>query len=50
MVSSEEVRRTRGCRGPQLFSTAAAAQGTLAAKGERKEHESSKAKVQQCHN
>lgn len=30
MVSSEEVRRTRGCRGPQLFSTAAAAQGTLA--------------------
>lgn len=51
MVSSEEVRRTRGCGGRQLFSTAAA-QGTLAAQGERKEHETSKAKAQhqQCHN
>lgn len=32
MVSSEEVRRTRGCRGRQVFSTAAA-QGTLARQG-----------------
>lgn len=29
MVSSEEVRRTRGCRGRHVFSPAAA-QGTLA--------------------
>lgn len=33
MVSSEEVRRTRGCQGRQGFS---AAQGTLAAQGEKK--------------
>lgn len=32
MVSSEEVRRTRGCRGREVFSTAAA-QGTLARQG-----------------
>lgn len=35
MVSREEVRRTRGCRGRQLFSTATA-QGTLAGRGEKR--------------
>lgn len=37
MVSSEEVRRTRGCRGRQGFSAAAAAQGTLATQERREE-------------
>lgn len=35
MVSSEEVRRTRGCRGRQLFSTATA-QGTLAGRKKKR--------------
>lgn len=48
MVSSEEVRRTRGCRGRHGFSTAAAAQGTLATEGRREEDvKASKAQLQQ---
>lgn len=49
MVSSEEVRRTRGCRGRHGFSTAAAAaQGTLATEGRREENvKASKAQLQQ---
>jgi len=47
MVSSEEVRRTRGCRGRQGFSTAAA-QGTLATQGGKESKiKTPKAKTQQ---
>lgn len=45
MVSSEEVRRTRGCRGRHVFSPAAA-QGTLARQGPREQMKTSKAKTQ----
>lgn len=45
MVSSEEVRRTRGCRGRHGFSPAAA-QGTLARQGQREQIQTSKTKTQ----